>query len=618
MQFSLLGPLEVTDGEQPITVGGGNRRGLLALLLLNANEVVSGERLIDELWGERPPATAAKSLHVYVSQLRKELACGGAGPNGSVLLTRGSGYIVQLSPDELDVLRFQKLVGDGRRALDDGRAESAAQRLRDALALWRGPALSDFRYESFAQRYISRLEEERLSALETRIEADLALGRHAEIVGELEDLVADHPLREHLRAHYMLALYRCGRQADALASYRAGRARLSDDLGLEPGPELRELESAILAQSPALAAPTATRAPTRAPGPTPPRRFRWRTAAVIGAASILLVAAGLAALAEDEPERAARATPRLDLARNAIAVVSPRDGSLRLALPLPGRPTDLAADGDGAWTVTLETSALTRVDARTREITHSTPLRLDPGAVAVGAGAVWVADGRRGELVSVVPGYDDVSPPIEFRRGPPPKGAGPDRTSIAAGAGGVWVTDASERLVRVDPRTRRPTAIDVGVPLDGVTVGSGAVWAISGRDASVLRIDPATNRVTNRIAIAERPGEDTPKPASIAASDGAIWVLNRNTATVARIDPTGRGISAVIPIGVDRVPNEIAAAGQTAWVANEDGSLSRIDEDAREARSVWVGESLRQTATNGTRLWVGTASLDQQMPGGVG
>ena len=133
----------------------------------------------------------------------------------------------------------------------------------------------------------------------------------------------------------------------------------------------------------------------------------------------------------------------------------------------------------------------------------------------------------------------------------------------------------------------------------------------------MLRIDPATNRVTDPIAIAERPGEDAPVPASIAASEGAVWVLNRNTATVVRIDPTGRGISGTVAIGVDRVPNEIVAAGRTAWVANEDGSLSRIDEKAREARSVWVGESLRQAATNGARLWVGTASLDQQLPGGV-
>ena len=257
MKFSLLGPLEVTDGEREITVGGGKRRALLALLLLHANEVVSAERLIDELWGERPTATATKSLHVYVSQLRKELA----SANGNLLLTRGNGYSMEVDADQLDLLRFERLVDDGRRAFEEGRADRSAQKLRHALALWRGPPLSDFQYEPFAQHYIARLEEERLTALEARIEADLACGRHAEIVGELEDLVVHHPLREHLRAQLMLALYRCGRQADALESYRAGCTRLREELGLEPGPELRELQAAILAHSAELAAPAVTRAP---------------------------------------------------------------------------------------------------------------------------------------------------------------------------------------------------------------------------------------------------------------------------------------------------------------------------------------------------------------------
>jgi streptogramin lyase len=231
---------------------------------------------------------------------------------------------------------------------------------------------------------------------------------------------------------------------------------------------------------------------------------------------------------------------------------------------------------------------------------------------------VWVADGRRGVLVRVEPGYDDVSRPIRFRRGVARARTAPEDTSIAAGAGGVWVTDGSENLVRVDPATRAVTVIRAGRPLAGVTVGAGAVWAISARRPGVLRIDPRTNRVTDRIPIVARSGEEAPFPAGIAATAEAVWVLNANTATVVRIDPRTRGIAAVVPIGVDRVPNEIAAAGRTAWVANEDGTLSRIDEDAREARSVWVGESLRDVAAHGSRLWVGTASLDQQLPGGAG
>jgi hypothetical protein len=347
------------------------------------------------------------------------------------------------------------------------------------------------------------------------------------------------------------------------------------------------------------------------------KRSRKRLMLIAASAAVLLAAAALAALVEDDSDRSARAAPRLDIARNSIAVVSPRSGTASATWPLYGRPADVAADGDGAWAVTVDTAALTHVDAGTGTITRSLPLTGAPAAVAVGEGAVWVADGRAGAVMRVVPGYDEVTE-IVFRPGRLPERAGPDATGVAAGEGGVWVTDGSDRLVRVDPRTHDPTGIDVGMPLNGVAVGAGAVWAISGATGNVLRIDPATNRVTDPIAITERPGEDEPAPASIAVSDGAVWVLNRNTATVVRIDPTGRGISATIEIGVDRVPNEVDAAGRTAWVANEDGSLSRIDENARDARSVWVGESLRQVATNGTKLWVGTASLDQQMPGGVG
>jgi hypothetical protein len=186
------------------------------------------------------------------------------------------------------------------------------------------------------------------------------------------------------------------------------------------------------------------------------------------------------------------------------------------------------------------------------------------------------------------------------------------------GASGVWITDGSERLARVDPATRAVTGIQVGVPLDGVAVGAGAVWVISARRASVLRIDPRTNTVTDRVALVARPGEGAPLPTRIAAGAGAVWVLSRNTATVTRIDPETRGVAAVIPIGVDRAPNEIAVSDRAAWVANEDGTLSRIDERATSADSLWVGGAVREVAVAAGRVWVATSALDQQLQGGRG
>lgn len=228
-----------------VTVGGARQRALLAVLLLHANETLSGDRLIDELWGDRPPPTAAKTVQVYISRLRRALGDG-------VIATREHGYELPLDPEQLDVHRFERLVIEGRRELAGGRPARAASTLEAALALWRGPPLADLAFEPFAQRDIARMEEERVAALELLTEAELALGHHAALVGRLERLVAEHPYRESFRAQLMHALYRCDRQADALGAYRDARRTLADDLGIEPGERLRELERAILTQDPRL------------------------------------------------------------------------------------------------------------------------------------------------------------------------------------------------------------------------------------------------------------------------------------------------------------------------------------------------------------------------------
>jgi DNA-binding SARP family transcriptional activator len=245
MEFRILGPLEVWDGSREVSLGGPKPRALLAGLLLHPNEIVPADQLIDEFWGEDSPERAAAALRVNVSRLRKALP-------QDVLTTRSPGYVIRVGPDELDLHRFERLVDEGRSLLARGLAADASGRLRDALSLWRGPALADFAYESFAQAAIARLEEIRLAAVELRIDADLALGRHDELVVELEALVAEHPLRERLRRYLMTALYRSGRQAEALDAYQNARRALVDELGIEPSPALQELEKAILRQDPSL------------------------------------------------------------------------------------------------------------------------------------------------------------------------------------------------------------------------------------------------------------------------------------------------------------------------------------------------------------------------------
>jgi DNA-binding SARP family transcriptional activator len=239
IEIRLLGPLEALRGGRPVSLGGATPRALLAVLALEPGRVVSVDRLLESLWPGEAPDTATHAIQVYVSRLRKALGT-------SSIATRAPGYVCDLDPECVDVHRFARLADEGRLALQAGREAQAGDVLRSALDLWRGPALSDFVYEPFAQAEIARLEDLRLLVLEERVEAELALGRHLALVPELEALVESHPLRERLRGQLMLALYRSGRQAEALDVYRAGRKRLDEELGIEPSPELRRLETAIL------------------------------------------------------------------------------------------------------------------------------------------------------------------------------------------------------------------------------------------------------------------------------------------------------------------------------------------------------------------------------------
>jgi DNA-binding SARP family transcriptional activator len=399
MEFRLLGPLEVVEGDRSLALGGGKQRSLLAVLLLHANEVVSRDRLIAELWTGRPPATAAKNIQIYVSRLRKELG-------DRNLTTRSPGYVLQVEPGELDLARFETLVAEARLA-DPRRA---ADKLRTALALWRGPPLADLAYEPFAQTEIARLEEMRLAALEARFDADLAAGRHAELVAELRATIEEHPLREHLRAQLMLALYRAGRQAEALDAYQVARRELAEELGLEPSEELRRLEQAVLMHDPAIEIePTAKPSQPAAA----PERSILVAPATIDALDPLLALATL--LASAEPARELVVATVVDAAEigDATAALADRRERLRrrgvatrtaaFASPQPGEDlVRLASEQDVELLITdagpapLDGAARPMLDKAACDValvvTDGGPLR--PGPVIVPFGAArhdWAA-----------------------------------------------------------------------------------------------------------------------------------------------------------------------------------------------------------------------------------
>lgn len=347
MDFRLLGPLEVAGDNGSLALGGTKQRALLAMLLLNANQVVSTDRLIDALWGASPPLTCGKSIQVYVSRLRKAMA-------DNRLVTHAPGYVLYVDPAELDLARFEQLVAEARGAA----ADTASDKLREALALWNGPPLADLAYEQFAQVEIARLEEMRLAAVEQRLDADLALGRHAELVAELETLAARHPLRERIRYQLMLALYRSERQAEALDAYRHARRELSEELGLEPSESLKQLEAAMLRQDPELAVSRETPPHVRsALSSGAPERALLVAPTTLDALGTLL---GLAKpLARAEPprelivaavvgaEEVSAATDRLVLARDALLGEGFAARTAAFSSPAPGEDVARLASQEG-------------------------------------------------------------------------------------------------------------------------------------------------------------------------------------------------------------------------------------------------------------------------------
>jgi DNA-binding SARP family transcriptional activator len=316
VEFRILGPVDALDGGRSIPLPAGKPLTLLRILLLNRNRVVSAETLIDELWGDDPSESATKALQGYVSQLRKAI-----GPDR--LITKPPGYSLRVEDGKLDLDRFEQLVREGRERLAAGDAKAASRELESALALWRGPAPG--------------LEERRLAALEDRIDADLALARHTHLVAELETLVAEHPLRERLRGQLMLALYRSGRQADALEEYRRTRETLVDELGIEPSEELQELQRAILRHDPELEARRARPAAV-ADGPAPRRRLTWVLAVVAALALLVGAVVALAVTRGDgSPAASSGATElRTFVSRVENLLVQSRDGRRDVAAALSG------------------------------------------------------------------------------------------------------------------------------------------------------------------------------------------------------------------------------------------------------------------------------------------
>jgi YVTN family beta-propeller protein len=577
VEFRILGPLEVVHDGRLVHVGAAKEHAVLAVLLLHAGEVVSRERLIDELWGESPPPTAAKAVNVHVSQLRKALAVNGADP----IATRSGGYVIEVAPAALDATRFEWLVNDGRARVAAGDVEAAATILGDALALWRGPALAGLALESLGRNEVDRLEELRLGTLLDRIDCELALGRHENVVGELEVLVAQHPLRERLRAQYMLALYRCGRQADALRAYHDARKTLVDELGLEPSPSLQRLEKAILNHDPALEAP----AGIRQPAPAPPRRRRS-----VVAVSAIVVAAAIAAIAVLLAAAQGHATT---VPPNSIAVIDPATNRVVRAIGVGIDPGPVAVGAGAVWVGNREDRSLSRIDPRMRTVVRNLNLDGTPTGLAADTHGVWVAYGRLGSVARVLPQFGSVGAPLKIAG--TAYGYWTPNGAIAVGPEGVWTAFGNSTIARISSDGTHLLAHGYGgTRPTAIAVGAGAVWITNDGNNTVWQVDPRTARPVARISVAL-------KPRGLAVGDGAVWATAFDDDVVSRVYGNS---SRTIPVG--RGPIGIAYGKGALWVANSrDGTVSRIDPQREKVvATIHVGNRPEGIAVGAGEVWI--------------
>ena len=435
MDLQLLGPIEARLGDRTLLLGARKQRAVLAMLGLEANRTVSADRLAEGLWGEEPPSSAPKMVQLYVSQLRRLL-----DGNGAAIVTHGRGYELRLPADAVDVARFERLLDESRP--------------REALALWRGEALADVADEPFAAAEIRRLDELRVHAHELAIDADLEAGRHADVIGELEALVAQHPLRERLHAQRMLALYRSERQSEALDAYRQARGALVEQIGVEPGAELQRLHAAILSHDPALdpAAPVPpARPPPSQPAPAALRERRRRTALLLAVAVAL--GRGRPDRLRRQPRHRARpvAADRRELRRGHRPGWRRHHGSVR------GRPEPGGGRRGRRLGLGRERAATGPCRGSTASTTRSFPIDVggEPTALAFGAGSLWVANGESRYVDQIDPGSNRVVQRLEVGNG---------SRGIAAGFGALWVTSAFDGAVRrIDlRRPRRASSIPIG------------------------------------------------------------------------------------------------------------------------------------------------------------
>ena len=627
MEYRILGPLEVVDGGEPVPLGRLKERLVLAVLLLHANEFVSRERLIDELWGDAPPPTAKKAVNVYVSQLRKALARNGHDP----ITTADGGYRLGVDDGELDVLRLRQLLATARERTTAGDPETAAGLLREALGLWRGPTLAGLLLESHGRDEIAQLDEFRLTALMDRIDCDIALGRHEEVLGELQVLVGEHPLRERLRAQQLLALYRADRQAEALEAYQQARQTLVEELGIEPSPALQRLQQGILRHDPSLETPAGTAAANGGATPVvkrkeprlrrlPQRRWQVALAALVLAAAVAVAAATVSTSAGGSPHVVANSLVRLD----------PRSGKPTSVVPVGVEPGPIAFTPTAIWTVNHGDRTVSRYDLRTHRVQTRGGFPHQPyDVVADMAGNVWVSS-KTPIVTRLAAGVGGTSAgPLYPSKTATIRVPGPGVGHEALGAGYVWAivgpltypeSDAphrlDDRLSLIDMRSDRvASSMRLRRSTTTIAFGYGAAWIGAYDDSgSWLAIISAGSTKPEWIRLVQ--GDNCGPPYDpgpygsplVATGAGSVWVLTcgqYNPEELIKIDPERHRIAKRLFIpGLE--PSFLAVGAGSVWLAG--AAVAEIDPKTNKVvRTIPLGgrtKALCGIAATRDAVWV--------------
>jgi DNA-binding SARP family transcriptional activator/ABC-type branched-subunit amino acid transport system substrate-binding protein len=555
------------------------------MLALDAGTVVSAGRLIEGVW-EDPPETAVTALQGHVSQLRRVLGDG-------AIVTRAPGYLLDVAPEAVDAVRCERALEQARGQLAGGDPAAAAATLREALALWRGEPLADLADAPFALDALPALRELRVALEEERLEAELALGHHAEAIAPLRELVAHEPLRERPRGQLMLALYLSGRQAEALDVYESGRRALSEELGIEPGERLRALHESMVRQDPALGRPPAPAAAMR-------RRRRW-VLPLAAAAVVATVVAVVIAVSGDTNHPA-------EPVSNGVLQIGP-DGQQRASARLDGTPASVTAANGHAWILDADAQTVTEVDGDGKRL-HTFATGATPTDLTASRAGLWIAQGGAtgsqfpGAQTRAVAHVDQRTTALLHTTELPPARrqilTAQQRDRIATSARAVWVLRNDGALIRIDPLSHLVVKV---LPLDAiaVTATADAAWVLTG-DGTLVRVDERESKVGAPIDVGDTGGS------SLTAGGGAVWVVDPAQGILDRYDDLDGTRGEPIDVGAGAGP--VAYGDGTVWVA-QPGRQSVLRVDAGERRivdEVPVSGMPRDLATDGGDLWVSVSS----------